>query len=64
MKQKIQEVIHYVEKTDKVSQESKPLILDKLNEWRNEESAINDIAIRFENWWMEMKPIFDELGWK
>ena len=64
MKQKIEEVIEYVEKSDKVSQECKPLILDKLNEWRNEESAINDIAIRFENWWMEMKPIFDELGWK
>jgi len=64
MKQKIEEVIEYVEKSDKVSKESKPLILDKLNEWRNEESAINDIAIRFEIWWMEMKPIFDELGWK
>ncbi len=64
MQEKIQNVIHHVEKSDKVSKESKPLILEKLYEWKNEENAINDIAIRFENWWMEMKPVFDELGWK
>lgn len=64
MKKKIEEVIDHVQKSKKISDESKPLILEKLHEWKNEDNAINDIAIRFENWWMEMKPVFDELGWK
>lgn len=63
MKEKIAETINYVEKTDKISEENKPLILEKLKEWREEEGAINDVAVRFENWWMEMEPIFAELGW-
>ncbi len=64
MKKKIEEVINHVQKSDKVSDENKPLILEKLEEWRNEDNALNDISVRFSNWWMEMKPIFDELGWK
>ncbi|HHH37501.1 MAG TPA: hypothetical protein ENK77_02670 [Epsilonproteobacteria bacterium] len=63
MKEKIAETINYVEKTDKISEENKPLILEELKEWREEEGAINDVAVRFENWWMEMEPIFAELGW-
>ncbi|MFT7823269.1 MAG: hypothetical protein ABXS92_00780 [Sulfurimonas sp.] len=63
MKQKIEEVIQHVQKSEKVSEESKPLIIEKLKEWREEEEAINDIAVRFENWWLEMEPIFAELGW-
>ena len=63
MKNKIQEVITQVEGSEKISIETKPLILEKLEEWKNEEKVVNDIATRFENWWMEMEPIFAELGW-
>lgn len=63
MKNKIEEVISHVEKSEKVSQESKPLILEKLKEWKEEDNAIADVTSRFENWWMEMEPIFAELGW-
>jgi len=63
MKTKIEEVINRVEKSDTISEENKPLIIEKLREWRNEDNAINDIALKFENWWMEMEPIFAELGW-
>lgn len=63
MKQKIEEVIQHVQKSEKVSEESKPLIIEKLKEWREEDEAINDIAVKFENWWLEMEPIFAELGW-
>ena len=62
MKEKIEKVIEKVEKSEKVSEESKPLIIQKLKEWREEDDAINDIAIRFENWWMEVEPIFAEMG--
>ncbi|HEY9189975.1 MAG TPA: hypothetical protein VIM88_03835 [Sulfurovum sp.] len=63
MKQKIEEVIKQVEGSDKIAVENKPLILEKLHEWKNEEKVVNDVAVRFENWWMEMEPIFAELGW-
>lgn len=63
IKEKIEEVIEYVQTSEKVSEENKPLILEKLEEWREEDDAINDISVRFQNWWMEMEPIFAELGW-
>lgn len=63
MKNKIEEVINHVQKSPNVSAEDKPLILEKLEEWKSEDKAVNDIAVRFENWWMEMEPIFAELGW-
>lgn len=63
MKQKIEEVIKQVEGSEKIAVENKPLILEKLHEWKNEEKVVNDVAVRFENWWMEMEPIFAELGW-
>jgi len=63
LKAKIDKVIEQVEKAEHISNEEKPLILEKLKEWREEENAISDIAVRFENWWLEMEPIFAELGW-
>lgn len=63
MKNKIEELISHVEKSEQISQESKPLILEKLKEWKEEDNAIADVTMRFENWWMEMEPIFAELGW-
>jgi hypothetical protein len=63
MKEKIEEVIQHVQKSEKVAEENKPLIIEKLEEWREEDEAISDISVRFQNWWMEMEPIFAELGW-
>ena len=63
MKEKIEKVITHVEKSDKISTENKPLILEKLKEWKEEDNAIADVTVRFENWWLEMEPIFAELGW-
>ena len=63
MKNKIEEVITQVEGSERISVESKPLILEKLQEWKSEEKVVNDVAVRFENWWMEMEPIFAESGW-
>jgi hypothetical protein len=63
MKEKIEKVIQHVQKSEKVSEEDKPLILEKLEEWKEEDEAINDVTVRFQKWWMEMEPIFAELGW-
>jgi len=63
MKEKIEKVISHVEQSENISTENKPLILEKLKEWKEEDNAIADVTTRFENWWMEMEPIFAELGW-
>ena len=63
MKKRIEEVINHVQKSSNVSDENKPLIIEKLHEWREEDDAISEVAVRFETWWMEMEPIFAELGW-
>jgi predicted choloylglycine hydrolase len=63
MKKKIEEAISHIKESEQISQESKPAIIQKLEEWREEEHAVNDIAVRFEQWWAEVEPIFAELGW-
>jgi len=62
MKTKIERAIKKVEEHAAIEQEQKALILEKLKEWKEEEHAINDIAVKFENWWIELEPIFAELG--
>jgi len=62
MKQKIDTVIEKV-KASEIDEEKKSVIMQKLKEWREEEDAINDVAVRFENFWMELEPIFAEMGW-
>lgn len=63
MKQKIDTVIEKVKASNEITEEKKSLIMQKLKEWREEEDAINDVAVRFENFWMELEPIFAEMGW-
>ena len=62
MEEKINKIIEKVEASKTITQESKPLIIEKIQEWREEENAVNDIALRLENWWMEVEPIFAEMG--
>ncbi len=62
MKNKLEEIINHVQKSNKLKEEDKPLILEKLEEWREEEDAINDVAGTFQRWWIELEPIFAELG--
>jgi len=62
MKEKIEKVIEKIENSEHIAEDKKPLILEKIKEWKEEESAINDIAVKLENWWMEVEPIFAEMG--
>ena len=63
MQEKIDKVIEKVEISDSIDAEKKSAIMLKLKEWREEDEAINDVAVRFENFWMELEPIFAEMGW-
>lgn len=63
MNSKLEDVVNHIQKSDKISETEKPLIIEKLHEWKNEEGAINEIAVKLENWWLDLEPIFAELGW-
>lgn len=63
MQEKIDKVIEKVEISENIDAEKKSAIMIKLKEWREEDGAINDVAVRFENFWMELEPIFAEMGW-
>ena len=62
MFEKIEKVIKEIEASETISGESKPLIIEKIKEWRAEDSAISEISTRLENFWMEVEPIFAEMG--
>jgi len=63
MKEKINKAIEKVEASKDIPEERKSAVIEKLKEWREEEPAIEDIAGRFEQFWIELEPIFAELGW-
>ena len=62
MKEKIEKVIKKVEESDNIEPEQKPLIIEKIKEWKEEDEAISEIALKLENWWLEIEPIFAEMG--
>ena len=63
MKQKIDKAIEKVKESKQIDEEKKSAVIEKLKEWREEEPAIEDVAGRFEQFWIELEPIFAELGW-
>jgi hypothetical protein len=62
MKEKIEKAIEKIEQAEHIEPEKKSLILQKIKEWKEEDEAISEIALRLENWWLEVEPIFAELG--
>ena len=62
MKAKIEKVINKIEESETIATENKPLIIQKIKEWREEDNAISEVALKLENWWMEVEPIFAEMG--
>ena len=63
MEEKIDSVIEKVRGSENIADENKIAIMLKLKEWREEKYAVNDVATYFEKFWMDMEPIFAELGW-
>jgi len=62
MQEKIDKIIEKIEASDKITAENKPLILDKIKEWREEDNAVSEVILKLENWWLEVEPIFAEMG--
>ncbi len=62
MKEKIEKVISKIEASEHIAPEKKPLIIQKIKEWKEEDNAVSDVVLKLENWWLEVEPIFAEMG--
>ena len=62
MKEKKAQIIEKIKQAEHIGEEEKPLILQKIEEWREEEEAVDDVVNRLVAWWMKVEPFFAELG--
>jgi len=62
MDQKIDLALEEIKKATHISEEEKPAIIEKIEEWREEKSAISDLTNTLEEWWLKVEPIFADLG--
>ena len=62
MEHKIAKAVEQIQKSKHISEEEKPLIIEKIQEWKKEKRAISDLNNVLESWWMKVEPIFAEIG--
>ncbi len=61
--EKAQEVIELVQNLSDIDDSKKDEIIEKLKEWQSDSNAENNsLAVRFEQFWAELEPIFAEIG--
>jgi len=61
MQEKIEKVLEAIENATHIDANDKPLILEKIKEWREEKSAISELNNKLEEWWLKVEPIFAEM---
>ena len=62
MEHKIAKAVEEIQKSKHITEEDKPLIIEKIQEWKKEKSAISDLTNILESWWLKVEPIFSEIG--
>ena len=62
MQEKINLAIEEIKNATYIDEADKPLILEKIEEWREEKAAISDLTNALEGWWLKVEPIFAEMG--
>ena len=62
MEQKIEQIISHIKNAKGISEAEKPLILEKIEEWKQEKTAISELNNKLEEWWLKVEPIFAEIG--
>ena len=62
MEQKIEQAVEKIQKSTQIAEEDKPLILEKIEEWKEEKAALSDLSNKLDAWWLKVEPIFAEIG--
>ena len=62
MEQKIAQVVDKIKKSEYINENDKPLIIEKIEEWKEEKTAISELNLKLQEWWLKVEPIFAEIG--
>jgi len=62
MEEKIEQVVAKIKSSVDIADTDKPLILEKIEEWKQEKTAISDLNNKLEEWWLKVEPIFADIG--
>jgi len=62
MEQKINQAVEQIKKSSQIDEADKPLILEKIDEWKKENAAVSELNNTLESWWLKVEPIFAEIG--
>ena len=62
MEQKIAKVVEEIKNATHIDEVDKPAIIAKIEEWREEKTALSDLSNTLDKWWLKIEPIFAELG--
>ncbi|MCF6245497.1 MAG: hypothetical protein L3J43_10745 [Sulfurovum sp.] len=62
MQEKINKAVEAIENATHIDAVDKPLILEKIEEWREEKAALSELNNTLDEWWLKVEPIFAELG--
>jgi len=63
MKDNAAKIIEEVSNLEDIDDSRKDAMIEKINEWKSDSSSeSNTLAMTFEKFWIELEPIFAELG--
>jgi hypothetical protein len=62
MEHKIAKAVEEIQKSKHIAEEEKPLIISKIEEWKEEKTAISELNNKLQEWWIKVEPIFAEIG--
>jgi len=62
MQEKIEKAVEQIKSSTQIADSDKPLILDKIEEWKQEKTALSELNNKLEEWWLKVEPIFAEIG--
>lgn len=62
MEEKLNKAVEIIQESSDIDAIEKPLILEKIAEWREEKAAISELNNVLDAWWIKVEPIFAEIG--
>ncbi len=62
MEHKIAKAVEEIQKSKHIAEEDKSLIIEKIQEWKKEKTAISELNNKLQEWWLSVEPIFAEIG--
>ena len=62
MEHKIAKAVEEIKKAKHINEADKPAIIEKIEEWKKEKTAISELNTKLQEWWLKVEPIFAEIG--